>query len=326
MPPLPEALKALVDESQGATDLIRAAMAQPVLDAGMQLWQGLALIVVVWTGLQMALGGGGLNMATVARMVLGLSIPLGMLRFYTAPLPGTGQTAPDLITGMGGWLKDLIVNDSSEQMMTQIRAMFAALGTRLGEGFFGGGEDLGWMRVLTNLPGMVDAAFGLVVTLVLMLSLIIGLIVVWAIGQAQVMWGQIALAISLLLGPVFIPWIVVPQLSFLFWSWLRTLLVYSLYGAVAAVIFRIISELGVRVVEQWAVSVDDALFGSGAGLGRAGLLTALTVPYIIAAGFAAAKVGELTQLLVLGSGNMGSGAGRASGQALRAVRMVRGGI
>ena len=92
---------------------------------------------------------------------------------------------------------------------------------------------------------------------------------------------------------MFIPWIVVPQLSFLFWSWLRTLLVYSLYGAVAAVVFRIISELGMAVVEQWAASINDSLFGDGAGLGRAGLLTALTIPYIIGAGFAAAKVGEL---------------------------------
>ena len=37
----------------------------------------------------MALSGDGLNLATVVRMVIGLSIPLGMLRFYTAPLPGT---------------------------------------------------------------------------------------------------------------------------------------------------------------------------------------------------------------------------------------------
>ena len=313
-------LRALLNEAQGVTDLIRDAMAEPVLDAGLQLWQGLALIVVVWTGIQMALAGGGLNMAAVARMVLGLSIPLGMLRFYVTALPGTTMTVPDLITGMGRWLNGLIVNDSGEQMLTQIEAAFTAFTNRLGQGI-GLTEILGG---LLNPLALVDAAFGLVVTVALMLSLLIGLTVVWAVGQAQVMWAQIALAISLLLGPVFIPWIVVPQLSFLFWSWFRTLLVYSLYGAVAAVIFRIISELGMGVVQQWAASINDSLtnLDGGTGLGMAGLSTGLTVPYIIGAGFAAIKVGELTQLLVLGGGNVGSGAG----QALRAVRMVRGGM
>ena len=326
MPPL-EDLYALVDQAQTVTNLIEDAMARPVLDAGMQLWQGLALIVVVWTGIQMAMSGGGLNMAVVARMALGLSIPLGMLRFYTAALPGTTMTAPDLITGMGGWLKNLILNDSAQRMLTEIMAAFTAMRAGLGERFFGG-EERGWMEAIASLPGMLDAAFSLAVTMALMGSLIVGLIVVWAVGQAQVMWAQIALAISLLLGPVFIPWIVVPQLNFLFWSWFRTLLVYSLYGAVAAVVFRIISELGMEMVQRWAASVSNALAnpGGGSGLGEAGMSTVLTVPYIIGAGFAAIKVGELTQLLVLGSGNMGSGAGQAAGKALRTVRMVRGGM
>ena len=39
------------------------------------------------------------------------------------------------------------------------------------------------------------------------------------------------------------------DLSFLFWDWFRTVLVYSLYGAVASAIFRIITELVVFVVQ-----------------------------------------------------------------------------
>ena len=74
---------------------------------------------------------------------------------------------------------------------------------------------------------------------------------VFAIGQAQVMWAQLALSIALVFGPIFILWLRVPQLSFLFWGWLRTVLVYSLYGAVAAAIFRVITELAVFVVQGW---------------------------------------------------------------------------
>ena len=45
-------------------------------------------------------------------------------------------------------------------------------------------------------------------------------------------------------GSVFVSWMAFPQLSYLFWGWFPTVLVYSLYGAVAAVIFRIITALG----------------------------------------------------------------------------------
>ena len=169
---------------------------------------------------------------------------------------------------------------------------------------------------------MVEAAFDLVVTIGLMSLLAVGMMFVWALGQAQVMWSQIALAMALLLGPVFIPWIVVPQLAWLFWGWLRTVLIYSLYAAVAATIFRIMAELGVGVVQAWTGSIasDDVTWTGTTGLLRAGEQTLTTIPYIVAAGLAAAKVGELTQLLVLGGGNLGSGAG----QAMRAVQYVRG--
>ena len=66
----------------------------PTVD--MQLWQSLALIVIVWTSTQMALSSDGLNLAAVVQMVIGLSIPLGMLRFYTAPLPGTSYQAMEV--------------------------------------------------------------------------------------------------------------------------------------------------------------------------------------------------------------------------------------
>ena len=306
---------------------IMASVAPAVAGAGMQLWQGLALIVVVWTGAQTALSGGGINMAAVVRLVIGLSIPLGMLRFYTAPLPGAGRSVPDLITGMGEWLQLMIVSDAGAGMLEQIGlAMSAWQELFAGQGFFGGMAAFGW-NVVTDLPGVLDAAFDLVVTLGLMMLLAGGFVAVFALGQAQVMWAQIALSIALLLGPVFIPWIVVPQLSFLFWGWLRTVLTYSLYGAVAAAVFRITTELGVFVVQGWTGDVA----GDVEWAGPTGLMTALqrsmvTVPYLVAAGLATFKVGELTQMLVSGGGNLGSGASTRAAQTATAARMAAGGV
>ena len=303
------------------TGQLMASVAPAVATAGMQLWQGLALIVVVWTGAQMALSGGGINMAAVVRMVIGLSIPLGMLQFYTAPLPGAGRSVPELITGMGEWLQLMIVADAGTAMLEQLalagtafRELFA------GEGVFGSMAAFGW-NLVTDLPAVLDAAFDLAVTLVLMILLAIGLVVVFAIGQAQVMWAQLALSIALVLGPIFIPWLLVPQLSFLFWGWLRTVLVYSLYGAVAAAIFRVVTELGVFVVQGWTGDVAAGVEWAGpTGIMTAWRRSLVTIPYIVAAGLATLKVGELTQMLISGGGNVGSG---ASGRAMQTAAVAR---
>ncbi len=178
----------------------------------------------------------------------------------------------------------------------------------------------GW-NVVTDLPGVLDAAFDLLVTVALMMGLAIGLIVVFALGQAQVMWAQMALSIALLLGPVFIPWMVIPQLSFLFWGWLRTVLVYSLYGAVAGAVFRVVTELGVFVVQGWTGDIAaDVEWAGPTGIMTAWRRSMVTIPYIVAAGLATLKVGELTQMLLSGSGNVGSG---ASGRAVQTATVAR---
>ncbi len=302
-------------------DQLMASVAPAVAGAGMQLWRGLALIVVVWTGAQMALSGQGINMTAVVRMVIGLSIPLGMLQFYTAPLPGAGRSVPDLITGMGEWLQTMIVADAGSAMLEQLGLAVGAWREQFGgRGIFGGMATFGW-NVVTDLPGVLDAAFDLLVTVVLMMSLAVGLIVVFALGQAQVMWAQMALSIALLLGPVFIPWMVIPQLSFLFWGWLRTVLVYSLYGAVAGAVFRVVTELGVFVVQGWTGDIAaDVEWAGPTGIVTAWRRSLVTIPYIVAAGLATLKVGELTQMLLSGSGNVSSG---ASGRAVQTAAVAR---
>ena len=317
----PQDLVLMLQQAAILVNQLAASVAPAVAGAGLQIWQGLALIVVVWTGAQMALAGHGVNMAAVARMVIGLSIPLGMLQFYTAPLPGAGRSVPDLITGMGDWLQGMIVADAGTAMLEQLGLAGAAWRELFGGGGpFGGTASFGW-NLVTDLPAVLDTAFDLAVTLTLMMMLAMGLVVVFAIGQAQVMWAQLALSIALVLGPVFIPWMVVPQLSFLFWGWLRTVLVYSLYGAVAAAIFRIITELGVFVVQGWTGDMATGVEWSGpTGIMTAWRRSLVTIPYIVAAGLATLKVGELTQMLVSGAGNVGSG---ASGRAMQTAAVAR---
>ena len=63
-----------------------------------------------------------------------------------------------------------------------------------------------------------------------MALLVLMLIVLFAVTYAQVIWAQIALAILIILGPIFIPFLVFEPMAFLFWGWFKGMLTYSLYA------------------------------------------------------------------------------------------------
>ena len=74
----------------------------------------------------------------------------------------------------------------------------------------------------------VSVLFSSFATLVMGASLVFSLVALFCLTYAQVIWAQVAIAIVMLLGPVFIPFLLFEPLAFLFWGWFRTLMVYSL--------------------------------------------------------------------------------------------------
>ena len=73
------------------------------------------------------------------------------------------------------------------------------------------------------------------------------------------------------------------------------MLVYSLYGTVAAAIFRVVTDLGVFVVQGWTGDIAAGVEWAGpTGIMTAWRRSMVTIPYIVAAGLATLKVGELT--------------------------------
>ena len=319
----------LLEQSGIFVERLQQTVAPAVMGAGMDLWRGLAAIMIVWYGTQMALRGSGVDMAGVIRLVIGLSIPLGMLQFYRTPLPGAGWSVPELITRMGPWLQGVIGGNTLDRVWQQVELAIGAWTGLFTRGQAGvGGVFMAVWRAVSDPMAVVDAVFDLAVTVVMMSITLLGLLAVFAIGQAQVMWAQIAVGVAVMLGPVFIPWIVVPPLSFLFWGWLRTLINYSLYAAVAAAVFQVVGEIGIFALQGWTgdftppAGVDAVNWTGPSGLTTAIRRMALTVPYVIAAGLAIFKVGELTQLLTSGAGNAASGMGQRVTQAASAARMA----
>ena len=303
-----------IDNWQTFADQLALAVAPQMIQGGMDLWRGLSLIVIVWTGTQMALAGGGVNMASVVKMIMTLAIPFSMLEFYAVPLPPpVNMTVPDLITGMGSWLHGVIVAGSGEQMLTELHKMFRGMYDNL----MLTPAMPGIMNPLRMWASLMSAIFSGLFGLVLWIVMLVVMLVVYCVGLAQIVWAQLAISIALLLGPIFIPFLVLPQLSFLFWGWFKTLLTYSLYAAIAAAVFRVSSQVGVEVLRGLAAP-GPYLTPGGAGSLLQNFLMVLL--FGVAALLGSLQVGQFASMLLSGSGSAASGAGT---RALQTARMAK---
>ena len=221
-----------------------------ILDAGWALFWSLAVVLTVWTGLKRAFGGSW-EMWEYWRLVVALIIPLTILGAYDQPLMLTaaipitlpGSTAPltfpELIVAQGNWIAAEVNPDGLEEFWEFARS----LGFKLVDAVLLGEADgvSGWNPL--NWPAMLESFKYTSATAVMVLgTLIVGLLAA-VIGYAQLLFAQVAIAVCALLGPVFIPWILLQPMAFLFWGWFRTILTFGLYAAVAGAIFNVMLAL-----------------------------------------------------------------------------------
>jgi hypothetical protein len=61
-------------------------------------------------------------------------------------------------------------------------------------------------------------------------------------------YGFIATAVCVLVGPVFVPFFIVPKLEWLFWGWLRCFIQYAFYEVIAAAVVYIMGNLIIGVL------------------------------------------------------------------------------
>ncbi len=64
-----------------------------------------------------------------------------------------------------------------------------------------------------------------------------------AIAIVVIAYGFIATAVCVLVGPIFIPFFIVPKLEWLFWGWFRCFIQYAFYQVIAAAVVFIIGNL-----------------------------------------------------------------------------------
>lgn len=206
--------------SQAITELLTTRSAA-IQAAGLDIFRSLAVILIVWFGIKSALsasqGQGGFNFARFADLILLISFGLGMLTYYSTPIPGVGMSFSYLITKEAIQLSATIQSDNVQQIVDSITEAEKQLGDP--PGMFSLSEDMTYL--IARLCLMVMQAF------------------VFAV----IAYGYVATAVCVLIGPIFIPWFIVPKMDWLFWGWFKAFIGFSFYQVVASAFIFVFSKV-----------------------------------------------------------------------------------
>ena len=274
----PEEIRDFQSFIQTALDGLTASAGGEVMTLGTGMFAGLALIVIVIAGVKIAFSG-NIQPWEVVRLVIGIWIPWVMMQFYTATIPGMSQTFPGMIAEGGNFLHEMLLGDIISSMQTElgdmVRAIAANMQTQAAQG-----------NVIGILTGGVHAFITAVAGSIILALLILMLIVLFAVTYAQVIWAQIALAILIILGPIFIPFLVFEPLAFLFWGWFKGMLTYSLYAVIAGCVLRVFSAVGIAYITTLGGANLDTQ-----SMTQVGLWTLAVIPLFIAGLLSSLKCG-----------------------------------
>ena len=267
-----------------------------ILNAGNALWRGLAAIVVVWTGIKIAMSG-TFSMWALIELVIGLWIPWIMLHFYATPItypggPSIGVTFPGMIAGGGNWLHSFFLSDIVTAVQTELGKLVLTQTTALSDAWSG----TSWFELYSAIGEVIS---NLVISTSMMLFIFLCLVVIYAVTYAQVIWAQMAILILTFVGPMMIPWLVFEPMAFLFWGWFRSMITFALYGAIAGAIMRVFMSVSLGFLTTFisTADVDDPV--------QMVSWLLILLPLMVAGVIASLKVGELAGMLVSGGGGAG---------------------
>ena len=192
---------------------------------GQHLFRMFATILVAWYGVKSALSAASgrhlLHFENFATLILTISFGFGMVNYYSNPIPGVGTSFHNLITDESQFLSNRI----TQQQLQVVVDGVSDFESRLNSPTFG------------DFLGTVVYVF-----VVLLLA------AAQAIAIVVIAFGFIATAVCVLVGPIFIPFFIVPKLEWLFWGWFKCFIQYAFYQVIAAAVVFVIANLIVGVL------------------------------------------------------------------------------
>jgi hypothetical protein len=206
---------------------------------GQNLFRAFATILIAWYGVKSALaaasGRQAFHFDNFASLLLTISFGFGMATYYSAPLPGVGASFHNVVTDESQFLANKINQTELQTVIERVNDFQARM----------------------DAPGVTDLLGTILYTVVVIL-----LAAAQAVAIVVIAYGFIATAVCVLLGPVFIPFFIVPKLEWLFWGWFRCFLQYAFYQVIAAAVVFVIGNLIMGILglqPQGAISTVELI-------------------------------------------------------------------
>ena len=207
---------------------------------GANMFRGFAVILIVWFGVKSALGsaGGGqgplFHFDHFADLLITIAFGYGMITFYSTPIPGFGVSFYHLIIDQGLNLANQLNHSMVQEVWDRLT------------GLYWGMETPG-LTLALNILEVIRYA----VTVLCLLAAMAAVFTVIA-------FGYVAASIAVLLGPIFIPFFIVPRMEWLFWGWLKSLIQYAFYPVVANAYLFVFGNLLIHFVDSNPPPYDGA--------------------------------------------------------------------
>src|SRR5437762_6419724 len=217
----PQPRLAIVATVQQAISALLTTYEPEFLRFGFSLFLSFATILIVWQGIRVMLSHDSLgdHMFEFAKLLLWISFGYALVAFYESPIPGVGVSFSNLITDQTHELANILDARSLELVFDHLDELW--------QHFV---QPDAW-SILANL---IYWLLLIVVTLAKVLSL------------AVVAFGLIASAVCALVGPIFVPFFIVPKLDFLFWSWFKAFIQYSFIPVIAFAFLMVFEQFVFR--------------------------------------------------------------------------------
>ena len=207
---------------------------------GNRMFRSFAVILIVWFGVKSALASAGGGMGPVfhwdrfASLLMTIAFGFAMITFYSRPIPGVGISFYHLFIDQGLELANRLDHALVQEVWDRLSNLYWGM------------ETPGLTIALNVLEVIRYAAT--------MLCIVIAQAAVFAV----IAFGYVAAAIAVLLGPIFIPFFIVPDMEWLFWGWLRSLIQYAFYPVVANAYVFVFGNLLVHFIDSHPPPYDGA--------------------------------------------------------------------
>jgi len=203
---------------------------------GYNLFLAFATILIAWQGIRMMFSHEGLGeqLFDFAKLLLFISFGYALITFYETPLPGIGVSFSNLITDQAYYFQSVLEARAFDNIYQHF--------DDLSERFL---QPDAW-SILANL---------IYWTVLLLIAF------AKAVSLAVIAFGLIASAVCGLLGPIFVPFFIVPKLDWLFWGWLRSFIQYSFIPVVAVAFLMIFERFVYRYVTTLPPTITQAEYG-----------------------------------------------------------------